>query len=1056
MLGRTPMKTRSTAASRDSRTAPGSTRNEIDGSQHCKVCKDDDNTRMVQCDKCDDWYHFECVEVSQGVADRDWHCPSCLQAAKGAKKKSTVKEATVVPSVSTLASINPSIRVTSVPLNVVPQISSSLPALPSDVNDSMLTHVPSNVMFPPMSANKVSNTIPPSNTPVTSTFSASNILIPPSIFTLAGGTAPLNPPPPPSNQFIQSTACSLNTFPEMRSLRQCLPVSSGHPPILAAASIPLASSTIIPTTGVLVGQLPNEPLKSTSDIPQNNAKQGFRETSSQHSGTSRRSTKQRQLELELKMLDEERKLQEEENAKKREYLRRRYALLLEMASESSSIVESEDARVEDRVEEWVNNGIIEGQQPDQPGPTRELLELNTAVQQPSRNVRQHDNHDDIPSLVNNSRQATSLHRPRVIATSVGRRNYDIPSNQPSHGFSNQRMLSNIMPHRPNINVQQDQRSRYVHSPAPGRSLRPDAFDDDEGNNLTRSQVAARQAVSRELPTFSGVPEEWPLFFSSFTTTTNMCGYTADENLVRLQKCLTGKAFEAVKCMLMHPMNVTQIISTLKMRFGNPEIIVHNLMAKISSTPAPKADKLDTIIEFALAVQNLCATIEACQLEEYSFNVALLRELVDKLPAAIKLDWARYRRNFSTVNLSIFSSWLYELAEDICPLAGLPADTKGQRAAKNNQVFLNAHAENVDSEPRKQNPGIQVQPKPTDETCIVCKSNCPSVDKCQRFDELGYNAKWAVVKEFGLCRKCLKNHKGTCKSQKVCGKNGCEYKHHQLLHNNQRDAAATVTSEAKSNASGDLHKPDNQNPSASECNIHHQISNKTLFRVIPVILYGPQKSIRTFTFLDDGSSYTLMDATLANDLEIEGKREPLCLKWTGNMGRLENESTKLNVQISGTWTNQRKYWLQGVHTVSALDLFHQSVDARELANQYEHLRGIPIESYQNAQPRLLIGIKNANLSYPLKGREGKINEPIATKTRLGWVLHGGSDEDDLLLAYHGIQVCPCREKEDIFLEHALKDYLSLEGLGVTKPDKPLLSREDQRALEILNKVVQTDD
>lgn len=93
---------------------------------------------------------------------------------------------------------------------------------------------------------------------------------------------------------------------------------------------------------------------------------------------------------------------------------------------------------------------------------------------------------------------------------------------------------------------------------------------------------------------------------------------------------------------------------------------------------------------------------------------------------------------------------------------------------------------------------------------------------------------------------------------------------------------------------------------------------------------------------------------------------------------------------------------------------------------------------------------------VNGREGKINEPIATKTRLGWVLHEGSDEDDLLLAYHGVQVCPCREKEDIFLEHALKDYLSLEGLGATKPDKPLLSLEDQSALEILNKVVQTDD
>lgn len=32
---------------------------------------------MVQCDKCDQWYHYECVAVNSGVADVSWSCEGC-------------------------------------------------------------------------------------------------------------------------------------------------------------------------------------------------------------------------------------------------------------------------------------------------------------------------------------------------------------------------------------------------------------------------------------------------------------------------------------------------------------------------------------------------------------------------------------------------------------------------------------------------------------------------------------------------------------------------------------------------------------------------------------------------------------------------------------------------------------------------------------------------------------------------------------------------------------------------------------------------------------------
>lgn len=44
---------------------------------NCKRCSEKDTDNMVQCDGCDQWYHFECVGVDNNVADVSWSCEHC-------------------------------------------------------------------------------------------------------------------------------------------------------------------------------------------------------------------------------------------------------------------------------------------------------------------------------------------------------------------------------------------------------------------------------------------------------------------------------------------------------------------------------------------------------------------------------------------------------------------------------------------------------------------------------------------------------------------------------------------------------------------------------------------------------------------------------------------------------------------------------------------------------------------------------------------------------------------------------------------------------------------
>ncbi|XP_050079488.1 uncharacterized protein LOC126567302 [Anopheles maculipalpis] len=60
---------------------------------------------------------------------------------------------------------------------------------------------------------------------------------------------------------------------------------------------------------------------------------------------------------------------------------------------------------------------------------------------------------------------------------------------------------------------------------------------------------------------------------------------------------------------------------------------------------------------------------------------------------------------------------------------------------------------------------------------------------------------------------------------------------------------------------------------------------------------------------------------------------------------------------------------------------------QLAGCYAHLRGLPVKSYAGALPCALIDVDNCNITRALKSVDGKCDEPVASKTRLGWVVYG---------------------------------------------------------------------
>ncbi|XP_062715096.1 PHD and RING finger domain-containing protein 1-like [Aedes albopictus] len=114
------------------------------------------------------------------------------------------------------------------------------------------------------------------------------------------------------------------------------------------------------------------------------------------------------------------------------------------------------------------------------------------------------------------------------------------------------------------------------------SLGRQSFDDDNLSAFdhqvgpTNRQLAARQVMGKDLPIFSGNPEDWPIWVSNFERSTTTCGFSQDENLIRLQRCLKGPALETVRGRLLTPASVPHVIKTLQLRYGRPETLIRAL------------------------------------------------------------------------------------------------------------------------------------------------------------------------------------------------------------------------------------------------------------------------------------------------------------------------------------------------------------------------------------------------------------------------------------------------------------------------------------------------
>ncbi|KAL0879437.1 hypothetical protein ABMA27_003188 [Loxostege sticticalis] len=560
------------------------------------------------------------------------------------------------------------------------------------------------------------------------------------------------------------------------------------------------------------------------------------------------------------------------------------------------------------------------------------------------------------------------------------------------------------------------------------------------------QLLSRMSIPKDLPEFAGDPLEWLHFKQAYTESTQICGFSDKENIWRLRKCLRGPAKEAVSALLICASSPDQLMSALELQFGNPDFILSKITQDLQKVHPLPPDYQCEIVPFAIKIQNYVTAVRAVGRDEYLRGFHLSNIILAKLPTVLISKWADYsyprlQDGSNKSRIDMISDFLHEEAQKISTTANVnifPSSCyQNKYKSKQPHTVLVQYPENRDAE--------------TKEKCKYCNKSEHALTKCKQFLKALRKDRWRHVKRYGLCFKCLLSRHGreTC-SAPACDRDNCGGAHHKLLHNPPRRELNETTTEEK--------KPSTSTASASETVAHLSVTDKkVLLKVVPVNVHGPNGVISACALLDDGSTVSLISSQLAARAGLNGRAESLRVRGAWGDDALVCASTALTLDLSAKGSNNELLTIN-VRSVNNLDLPVQNVSLTE-CQQYAHLSNVKINCSDLCKPEILLGQDNYHLLMPLEICVGKNNEPSATRTPLGWCVHG---------ILHVPRAAPSSPYTTLFitetasaddralqaLSEEVRRSFSIDVLGVS--GKPRQNKDEVRAVDLLENSAQLID
>ncbi|KAL0822662.1 hypothetical protein ABMA28_004686 [Loxostege sticticalis] len=554
-------------------------------------------------------------------------------------------------------------------------------------------------------------------------------------------------------------------------------------------------------------------------------------------------------------------------------------------------------------------------------------------------------------------------------------------------------------------------------------------------NAPNNTYMNRLCMPRSLPDFHGDPMEWLPFREAYNESSEVCKFTPKENLWRLRTCLHGAAKEAVSALLISASSPDTIMSTLELKFGNPDLIISRVLLDIKKLQPLPNDYQKYIVPFSVKVQNLIEAIRCLKREEYMQGMNIVSNILTKLPTVLISKWSDY--SFPLISEGKMPRLL--MLSDFLKAEALKISTTSNTYFEESRFDQTKSYQRNNSANRPHH-AVLLQSEQKDATkCQFCQTSNHSLVDCKRFRKALRTTRWQHVKRNGLCFKCIssRHNRETCTAP-VCDIDNCGQAHHKLLHYPITKRDASIEQSTISTVQSTSH----QDASTETVTHINSTDRRVLLKVVPVHIHGPNGIISTSALLDDGSTVSLISGAMAERAGLRGRRETMRVSGACTDSELVLDSTVVSVNISGMDNK--------IHSIRARSISELNLPKQRMINVNKYLSLSDIQNNlctTDVKPELLLGQDNYHLLFPLEVRLGKPNEPSATLTPLGWCIHGDVRVPRWRLIFTGDRLL-----QDIHDE--VKRSFTLDSLGVS--GKPRQNSDDVRAAAILENSAQLVD
>ena len=275
------------------------------------------------------------------------------------------------------------------------------------------------------------------------------------------------------------------------------------------------------------------------------------------------------------------------------------------------------------------------------------------------------------------------------------------------------------------------------------------------------------------------------------------------------------------------------------------------------------------------------------------SLQVIQKLAAKLPKDSRNEWGLYGRSKiggGRVTCELFCAFMRTHVKDrrFCADTDTAEDCSRSRHAEKRPAARPKQATYATTEKIR---------------CFFCDGH-HFIQWCETFNEMTVKQRRKWASENRVCQQCLsKTHEtDSCHRKRPCGLNGCRQRHHTLLHDS--DSTVEVIGATQ--------------PAATQ-----RILMKTC--VLNVVTAKGKRRCRAF--LDEGSSLTLMNRSLAEELGLSGPESKMDIKTVSGIDTMD--TMKVNLKVGNIQTGQ-VFQLRDVTSIRNLNMTSPAVTGKQLS------------------------------------------------------------------------------------------------------------------------------